>query len=391
MKQTDELKKTIEDLKSKVQNLQAQEQYDDAASVAKELKDAVRDYKTAKAIEDADLKDFQSGGMIPAMKQSASAVDEKKLVNRAFNKLVFGDIVKGGAQLTDDETQALKQHGVFDVVGTPGQVGVTPSKGGYLVPEEQLATLREYRRQYYELKSLCNVQTANSTSGKMPTIGKETGKLVQFDELTEIHQEDLDFGQISYNIADYGDIIPVSNQLLQDADIDLMALIGQRFARKSVNTENEKILDILSKLSATTIKDWKGITKALNVTLDPAISAGAKILTNQDGIEYLDELTDSQGRPLLTQSLADPTKFVFRGREIIVVSNALLTAKSAIPFYVGSFADMLAFFQRKGVEVAVSQEAGFTKYATYVRAVERFGVVKDDADAVVSLSISATA
>ena len=130
MKQTDELKKTIEDLKSKVQNLQAQEQYDDAASVAKELKDAVRDYKTAKAIEDADLKDFQTGGMIPAMKQGASAVDEKKLVNRAFNKLVFGDIVKGGAQLTDDETQALKQHGVFDVVGTPGQVGATPSKGG---------------------------------------------------------------------------------------------------------------------------------------------------------------------------------------------------------------------------------------------------------------------
>ena len=390
MKQTDELKKTIEDLKSKVQNLQAQEQYDDAATVAKELKDAVRDYKTAKAIEDADLDSFQAGGMIPAMKQGT--VDEKKLVNRAFNKLVFGNIVKGGAQLTDDETQALKQHGVFDVVGTPGQVGATPGKGGYLVPEEQLATLREYRRQYYELKSLCNVQTANSTSGKMPTIGKETGKLVQFDELTEIHQEDLDFGQISYSIADYGDIIPVSNQLLQDADIDLMSPIGQRFARKSVNTENEKILGILSGLSATTINDWKGITKALNVTLDPAISAGAKILTNQDGIEYLDELTDSQGRPLLTQSLADQTKFMFRGREIIVVSNALLTtAKSAIPFYVGSFADMLAFFQRKGVEVAVSQEAGFTKYATYVRAVERFGVVKDDADAVVSLSISTTA
>lgn len=388
MKQTDELKKTIENLKSKVQNLQAQEQYDSAAKVAKELNDAVRDYKTAKAIEDADLKNFQAGGMVPAAKQSASTVDEKKLVNRAFNKLVFGDIVNGGAQLTNDETQALKQHGVFNVVGTPGQVGATPGKGGYLVPEEQLTTLREYRRQYSELKGLCNVQTASSTSGKMPTIGKETGKLVQFDELTEIRQDDLDFGQLSYSIADYGDIIPVSNQILQDADIDLMALIGQRFARKSVNTENEKILDILSTLSPTTIRDWKGITKALNVTLDPAISAGAKILTNQDGIEYLDELTDSQGRTLLTQSLADPTKFVFRGREIVVVSNALLTAKNAIPFYVGSFADILAFFERKGVEVAVSQEAGFTKYATYVRAVERFGVVKDDADAVVSLSVS---
>lgn len=380
MKKSVELKKTVDELKAKVEALQANEQYDDAAKAADTLNEAVRDYKTALAIESAELENMQ---------QQAAPVDahkdDKKILNRAFNKAVLG------WAMTDEEKDIINRAGlkVVDAAGTPGQVGATPAKGGYLVPEEQMMTLREYRRAYTSLKDLCNVQTANSTSGKMPTIGQETGKLIAFEELNEINQDDLDFGQLTYSIADYGDIIPVSNQFLQDADINIMQLIGQRFARKSINTENEKILEILKALESQSVSNWKGITKALNVSLDPAISAGARILTNQDGLEYLDEMTDQQGRPLLTQSLADPTGYVFRGRPITVVSNALLASgEKKIPFYVGAFSDMLAFFQRLGVEVAVSTDAGFTKYATYLRAVERFGVVKDDPDAVISLSVA---
>lgn len=380
MKKSVELKKTVDELKAKVEALQANEQYDDAAKEAETLNEAVRDYKTALAIESAELENMQ---------QQAAPVgarkDDKKILNRAFNKAVLG------WAMTDEEKDIINRAGlkVVDAAGTPGQVGATPAKGGYLVPEEQMTTLREYRRAYTALKDLCNVQTANSTTGKMPTIGQETGKLIAFEELNEINQDDLDFGQLTYTIADYGDIIPVSNQFLQDADINIMQLIGQRFARKSVNTENEKILEILKALEPQSVSNWKGITKALNVSLDPAISAGARILTNQDGLEYLDELTDSQGRPLLTPSLVDKTSYVFRGRPITVVSNALLASGAkTIPFYIGAFADMIAFFQRLGVEVAVSTDAGFTKYATYLRAVERFGVVKDDPDAVISLNVA---
>lgn len=382
MKKTVELKKTVEDLKKKVEDLQAQEQYDDAAKAAKELHDAMLEYKTAKALEDAERVSFAEDS---APISGSLAHDGKKLVNRAFNKLVFG------RHMTDEEKMALENRGIVNAAGTPGQVGATPTKGGYLVPVEQMATLKEFRRQYTALKDLCDAQTVNSNAGNMPSIGKETGKLVQFDELTDINQEDLDFGQIKYSIGDYGDIIPVSNQILADADIDLMSLIGRRFALKSINAENEKVLAALPSTSATTIKDWTGITKALNVTLDPAISASAEILTNQDGIEWLDELVDSSGRPMLTQSLADPTKYLFRGREIIVVSNALLAPAKAIPFYVGSISDAVAFFERQGVEVAVSQDAGFAKNATYIRAVERFGVTAADSDAVTYLTVATTA
>ena len=372
MKKSVELKKIVDELKAKVESLQGQELYDDAAKAANDLNAAVRDYQTAVALEAADLSDFQNGA-----KPATDKRDEKKLLNRAFNKALLGRV------LTDEE------RAILNAAGTPGNVEATPEKGGYLVPEEQLAILREYRRSLVALKSYCNVQTANSNSGKMPTIGAETGKLIAFDEINDIKQDDLTFGQLKYDILTYGDIIPVSNELLQDADIDIMSVIGQRFARKSVNTENGVIIDLLGKLSQTSGKTWKEITKALNVTLDPAISASAKIYTNQDGLEFLDELTDSQGRPLLTASLADPSKYAFRGREIIVVSNTLMTSKtSVVPFYIGSLADHVAFFQRQGVEVAVSNEAGFAKNTTMIRAIERFGVVADDADAIVSLGVS---
>ena len=375
MKKSDELKQTVDSLRAEVENLQGQEQYDAAVKKSVELTDAVHEYQTAKALEAAELTNFMTGGPLPAT-GVVDTTEAKKMRNRIFNKLVLGRPL--------DSTELEFQN----AAGTPGQVEATPGKGGYLVPEEQMATLREYRRAYVSLRDYCNVQTVQSDAGKMPSIGAESGTLTAFEELTEIPQSDIDFGQIKYAIKDYGDIIPVSNSLLQDTNIDLMGVIGKRFVRKSVNTENGIILPVLTSKTATTITDWKGLTKCLNVTLDPAISAGAQIITNQDGLEWLDELTDAQGRPLMVASLADPTKNVFRGREVVVIPNSTLSLTNKIPFYVGSVSDAIAFYERKGVEVAVSDQAGFTKNATLIRAIERFDVGADDTDAVVALNVT---
>lgn len=50
--------------------------------------------------------------------------------------------------------------------------------------------------------------------------------------------------------------------------------------------------------------------------------------------------------------------------------------------------DAVAFYDRKGVEVAVSTEAGFTRYATYIRAIERYDVKMLDKDAIALLQIA---
>lgn len=367
MKKSDELKKTVDELRREVENLQQEEKYEAAAERAKELTNAVHQYEAAVFMETAQHTDF-AGGAAPI--QTAS-VSDAVMRNRVFNKLVLG------------RTLDAQEREFVNQIGSPGMVEGTPGKGGYLVPEEQMTQIREYRKAYTALKDFAHVQHANSTAGKMPTLGDETGKLVAFEELNSIQQSDFDFGQLKYEIKDYGDIIPVSNQLLDDADVNITAIIGQRFARKAVNTENDEILKLLKKLTAEAVTDAKSFMKILNVSLDPSYYANARILTNQDGFQWLSELEDAQKRPLLVPDVAAPDAYRFRGKEIIVVSNGTLaTTANKIPFYIGSFADYVSFFERKGVEIAVSQDFLFDKYATALRCVERFGVVADDTDAV---------
>lgn len=367
MKKSDEIKKMVDELRREVENLQQEEHYEETAARAKELTNAVHQYEAAAAMEKAQMADF-AGGAAPLAMQSVS---EAVMRNRVFNKLVLG------RTLDEQEREFINQ------IGSPGMVEGTKEKGGYLVPEEQMKEIREYRKAYTALKDFAHVQHANSTSGKMPTLGDETGKLVAFEELNSIQQSDFDFGQLKYEIKDYGDIIPVSNQLLDDADVSITGIIGQRFARKAVNTENDEILKLLKKLTAEAVTDAKGIMKVLNVSLDPAYYANTRILTNQDGFQWLSELEDEHKRPLLVPDVAAPDTYRFRGKEIIVVSNGTLpTTTKKVPFYIGSFADYVAFFERAGVEIAVSQDFLFDKYATALRCVERFGVVADDKDAV---------
>ena len=360
MKKSDELKKVVDELKAKADQLQAAEQYDEAFAVANELKDAIRDYKTAKAIEEAEATNF--------IKEAAPATNKKQVSdavmrNRIFNKQVFGKT------LNEEEMAFL------NTAGTPGQVEATPAKGGYLVPEEQISQLMEFRRAYTQLKNYCSVRTANSNSGKFPTIGAETGTLTNFDELNSLNKRDINFGQLTYTIDSYGDIIPVSRELLQDADINLMDVIGQRFARMAINTENAQIVTQLGTLTATSVSTYKNLMKALNVDLDPAFYANAKIFTNQDGFQWMSELEDAQNRPLLVPDVAATT-------------GSGASATTTIPMYIGSMSDYLAFFERKGVEVMASDEAGFEKNSVLIRAIERFGLTACDTAALKAYTIT---
>ena len=169
MKKSDEIKKTVDDLRREVENLQQEENAEAGGEHAKELTNGVQQYEAGLGMERAALTDFA---------HTAAPVEENKVSdavmrNRVFNKLVLG------RTLTEEERGYVNQIGrdYVNQIGSPGQVEGTPAKGGYLVPEEQMRQIREYRKAYTALKDFAHVQHANSISGKMPTLGDETGKL----------------------------------------------------------------------------------------------------------------------------------------------------------------------------------------------------------------------
>ena len=192
---------------------------------------------------------------------------EEMNVNRIYNRVLLGK------SITEEEKQFL------NAAGTPGQVEATDGKGGYLVPTEQFNQIKELRRSKIALKDYCNVLPVTSLKGSMPIETGSTGELIAFEELNEINKSDVDFAQVAYNVADYGDIIPISNTLLADEKANLTNYIGKRFTKKAINTENKKIIAILKALSPKAAADYTVINTALNVDLDPAISANAIIIT----------------------------------------------------------------------------------------------------------------
>ena len=337
MKKSIEMKKKINKLRNEITEAQKDEDLAKAAELAAELREVTKKYEVQKALEesetpdndadddDDDENDDDDDDETDTKKHSAyvpvnqiSKEKMSRLRNIAFNKLLFGK--KKFGRMTEEERQAYynEDSGTTTTPATIGQIGDTPSKGGYIVPIEQMNILREYRKAYTALKEYCHVVNAQSRSGSFPTLGDEDGLLINFSEMSQINESDFDFGQSDYTIFDYGDIIPVSNTLIQDANVQILEIVGQRLARKAVNTENAKILELLATLTATPITNYKGLTKALNVSLDPVYYSGAKIITNQDGFQWLSELEDDNKRPLLLPDITTADTYKFRGKEIIV-------------------------------------------------------------------------
>lgn len=369
MRKSDELKKIVDELTAQAKQLQKDGKISEASDVADKLNAARAEYQLAKSIDDAEKLNFIDN-LVPA---AGAKLNDKKMANRIFNKMLLGRV------LTEDE-KAFNE-------ATGQQEGVA-EKGGAAVPQEQIAMLREYRRAYVQLKDYANIIPAASMSGKMPALADTTATLAAFQELSEVGQQDVTFSQVTYEIKDYGAIIPVSNSLLADADIDLISVLGRQLARMAVNGENAAILAKMPTEKAA-LSDYKGLTKALNVDLDAAYAGNSKIFTNQDGLEWMAELADGNKRPLLVPDVTAQDSYLFRGHEIVVLPNSTLkTDAKAIPFFVGSLFDYIAYFERAGLELAVSDQAGFSKNMTLIRAIERFDAVVDDKNAMKAYTVA---
>ena len=260
--------------------------------------------------------------------------------------------------------------------------------GGYLVPQEQLNVLEQFRRQQIALKDRCRVIQTDSGKGQM-AVEVEAGMLLAaVSEGEEIPQSQINFGLVTWNVVTYADICPISRQILADENVGLMEFIGQRFAKKCVATENKKIIDAIvgaDSSDATNFIDDAPIAEALNVRLDPANAQNAIIICNQTYFHKLDMLKDENGHGLLQPMLTEPTKRAYKGHEVVVLSDAELDFEGYI---VGDLNSGVLFVEKMGLEIKTSTQAGFTKNMVYARVLTRFDVKLIDPKAVCVVKIA---
>ena len=291
---------------------------------------------------------------------------------------------------------------LFDAMTIAG--GTTPGEdGGFLVPEDIDNQIREIRRELNPLANLFNNESVSTNSGwrVMDTV-PTAGMTALTAELADVPQDDQPkFVKIPFTLTTYGLIVPVSNELANDEVANLFGYLSRWFAKKQILTENKLLKAQLEALAAGQIAKTDdaiaALKTALNKELDPAISLSASILTNQDGYNYLDSLKDTNGRGLLQPDPTSATGMTFKGRPVVMASNALLPTRSVTsgtkgdyyPFYLGDFKEFATLFTRQPLEVTSTDIGGkaFTTNSIEVRGIARMCASTFDSSAVVRKEI----
>lgn len=264
--------------------------------------------------------------------------------------------------------------------------------GGYTVPADISTMVNTLREEHFSLASLIDRETVSTNTGRRTykQRAQHTG-FTQVGESGKIGKTGAPkFSVIEYTIKKYAGYMPVTNELLEDSDAAITSMMTEWLAQDSVATENAQILAAINKKAATALAGIKDIKKAINVTL-AAFAGSVRIVTNSDGLNYLDTLEDKNGRPLLSPDPVKPMELYLsvgvRRIPVTVVPNDVLpTAENKIPFIMGDLFEYMKEFDRKGLTLMTSNTAAVTDFnafeqdMTLIRAIMRADwVVKDEA------------
>lgn len=282
---------------------------------------------------------------------------------------------------------------------TEGGGNPAGTDGGFLVPEDIDHMIREKRRELSPLANLFGQEDVTAPTGWRVVDTAPTTGMTQVNEMGTIPTDDQPaFGKVTYECHKHALILPVSNELLQDEVANLFDYLAKWYAKKLVITENNLLIAALrTTLSTATdisTDPLKGIKKAVNDTLDPAIADLSAFIMNTAAFGVLDELLDSNDRPMLQPDPTRATGRMLLGLPVNRVSKATLanvTADNATSsdIFVGYGQDFATLFRVQGFQLASTAIGGnaWRSDSTELRGIVRMGVSVFDAAAMTRLSV----
>ncbi len=381
-----ELLDSINQKKQQVQDLVEEGKLDNAETAKAELQDMQKKFDLLKdVLDDAEdhMKDqvTAKGGTPEGTQEVDPADDEKKDAIKEFaNAARMG----------------------FQNVMTEG----SNPDGGYTVPEDIQTRIEEYRDAKASLIDEVDVEpvTAMKGSRTFKKRSQQTG-FTKVGEGGKIGAKATpQFERLDYEISKYAGYFPVTNELLADSDANISGTLITWIGDESRVTRNKLIIEQVKTKAETALTGLDDIKKVLNVTLGQAFKATSKIITNDDGLQFLDTLKDANGRDMLQPSPTDPAKMQLRAGATIVAikvipnadlpSDTATAGKRKIPMIIGDLKEGVKFFDRKLLTIITSNIAAvgtlnaFEEDLTLYRAIEREDVQVKDATAFVNGQIT---
>ena len=237
------------------------------------------------------------------------------------------------------------------------------TSGAVLVPVEVSTNVLELKDGQTDLTKYVTSQAVGTGQGKFPVAKRASAILATKEELAEIADvTDPLFIDVEYAVKTRIGQIAFSNELVEDADIDVVAYAEKQMQRMVRNTNNKGILDVMNTFAVKNAVGADGLKSVVNIELDPELDT--KFVVDQNAYQFIDTLKDSQGRYLLQDSIAfDSGKSLF-GKEVIVISNAVApnAPVGSVGFvWAGDMAEAVAYFNRQDITATWEKFDAFSK------------------------------
>ena len=377
-KELRELLDKINAKKTEVKNLVSENKIDEAKAAKEELINLQAKFDVLYDLEEEKEEE---------MKNKIENGDAKEITNKPNDQIKeFANAARQGFKIQNTMSTGVD------------------ADGGYVVPQDIQTKINKYKEAKKSLKDLVDVEKVTVQKGQrtFKKRAQQTG-FTKVGEGGKIGAKATpQFERLSFEIEKYAGYFPVTNELLKDSDQSIVNTLVEWIGDESRVTANKLILaEINDGFEAVALNGLDDIKKALNVTLGQAFKPTAKIVTNDDGLQYLDTLKDEDGKYLLQPSPQDPMQLrLCAGATTIPVevfpNTDMPTVENKIPFIIGDFKEAVKFFDRELTTIKQSDVAvigdlnAFEEDLTLFRAIEREDVVVKDDMALVNGYIDVT-
>lgn len=212
----------------------------------------------------------------------------------------------------------------------------TGADGGYTVPEDIQTRIEKYREAKFSLVNLIRKENVTTNKGRrtFQTRAQHAGfsKVAEAAAIGAVNGPQ--FSVLNYTIEKFAGYLPVTNELLEDSDANITAVMVEWLGEEAIATDNAQILAAIATKAQTALTGIDDIKNALNITLGQAYAPTSAIVTNDGGLNYLDTLKVSAGsneyllKPDRDQT--SPYEYVLavgaRRVPVIVVPNGILAS-----------------------------------------------------------------
>lgn len=222
--------------------------------------------------------------------------------------------------------------------------GVKLVDGGVLIPVEILKPTTKPEVSL-DLTEVVNVVKVNSSTGKYGVIEKSKQKMPTTAEL----EKNPELGKfkitnVEYSVKTYRGSLAVSQEMIDDADYDVMGLIGEDAHNQELTTKNYAICEILKTASPQAAQGLDGLKDVLNTKIKSVYNI--RLIVTDSMFNALDKVKDKTGRYMLQQDVTSPTGYRFSGKIIQRVPDEMLGAEGEMKAFIGDPKAFVTLFDR---------------------------------------------